>query len=242
MDNNLNNFSNSEAVDILKKLTSATAISGEENEAFEIAKEYLKDYGEIKSDNFGNLICIISPYKKGGVNLLLDAHMDEIGFAVVDITNEGFLKIADISGNDIRVLTASEVYIISGEKKYAGLITSKPPHLSSKDEYKKPTPLSEAAVDVGMDKQAAEKIFKIGDKVVLKGELKLTPTGRVISKALDNRASCFALIEAAKKLKDKKLDIGLAIALSTQEEVGLRGASAVAYALEPTHANTCHCC
>ncbi|HEX2938703.1 MAG TPA: M42 family peptidase, partial [Ruminiclostridium sp.] len=172
--------------------------------------------------------------KEGKPNILLEAHMDEIGFVVQTIDDDGFLHIGKVGGNDLRVLLGSEVTVFGKEPLY-GIFCCRPPHLSSRDDYKKVPELDELAIDIGLSHDKAVEKVKPGDYITLRQVPAGILNGAMTGKALDNRAGV-AVVLRCLELCAAKIDCGLCAAFTLSEELGCRGAVTAAYSAAPTHA------
>lgn len=230
-------MSNLDTYELLNALCTGEGISGSEGNAAKIAAELLKPYGETAiNDKLGGVVFKCSGYDDSAKTLLLDAHIDIIGLTVTDITRDGFLKVAPVGGVDNRVLLAQQFEIIataSGEtERLAGISATVPPHLSSDDSKVKAA--AEIFIDTGFKSfdEAAKHIAR-GDEAVINNPLTKLLGDRVTANGLDDRAGCAALILAVDMLKDDDLPFNIALTLSTQEEVGERGAKAAAYGIAP---------
>ncbi len=216
---------------LLKKLCTADGISGEENEVRDIILEEITPYTDnIKVDNMGNIIVFKKGMKTPEKKLLISAHTDEVGFIVTDITDKGFIKFAAVGGIDKKAVFAKQVRI--GKNKISGVVDTKPIHLLKADERKKNPPIDSLYIDIGAkNKKEAEKYISLGDMICFDSPYE-NKDGRIISKALDDRFGCLVLIEMIKS----KLPYDMYFSFAVQEEVGLRGAKAVAYTVEPDSA------
>lgn len=206
--------------ELIKKITEAFGVSGEESSIIEIIKAELQGYvDEMSVDCLGNLIA----HKKGsGKKMMFSAHMDEIGFMVTHIEKEGFLRFTNIGGHRPYTLVGLRVIFSNG---IIGTIASQ--------RVKNPNELNydNLFIDIGaQDQTEAEKLVKIGDTCGF-----YNPTvqsgNRMIGNSMDDRIGCAILIEAAKRLKTSPNDIYFVF--SVQEEVGLRGAKTSAYQIHP---------
>ncbi|MBR1864610.1 MAG: M20/M25/M40 family metallo-hydrolase [Ruminococcus sp.] len=231
---------NSEIFEILEKLCVPMGVSGCEDMAAMAALELLAPYGEGHTDSrTGNVMFRRAGWKEGRPVLLLDAHIDEVGYIVSYITPDGFLKISPCGGIDARTLLARQVSVYGtagGEtEKLFGVTASIPPHLS-RDSSAAPK-MSDVYVDMGFSdsREAGEKI-RLGDYALIEnGPVKLL-NDRVSSKALDDRAGCAAIIMALDLLKDRDIGYNIAVTFTVQEEVGTRGAVTAAYTAAPDKA------
>ena len=207
-------------MELLKKLTAAFGPSGREENIKNIIKEEIKDYcDEIYEDALGNLIA----RKKGnGKKIMLASHMDEIGVVATVIDDNGFIRFSNVGGLYNKDLIARRVKFQNG---VVGVIGS--------EEENKDRKILKMYIDIGAESKAeAEKMVSIGDMASFVGEF-YENENAVISKALDNRAGCYVLIEAMKKAKSEN---DLYFVFTSQEEVGLRGARTSAYSIAPEYA------
>ncbi len=217
--------------DILCKLAPAFGVSGDEQEAAQAALDILSEYGEGSFDKTtGNAVFRRAGFDDSKKTILLDAHIDEIGFVVTYITDDGFLKVAPVGGIDRRTLLASEVTVF-GRQKIKGVITSTPPHLE--DDNKKVPEVSDIYIDCGLSGEQAKSIISLGDKVSMVNEPVRLLGSRVSGKALDDRSGVAVLIKTIELLKDKPLGVNVVLLLSSQEETGEMGAKTGAFDISP---------
>ena len=144
--------------------------------------EYLVD--EFSIDNLGNVTAI-----KRGVDsskkVMLGAHMDEIGFIVTHIDEEGFVRFHTLGGFDPKTLTAQRV-IIHGKKDLMGVMGSKPIHVMTPEERNKVPKTTDYFIDMGMNKEEVEKYVEIGNPITREREL-IEMGDCVNCKSIDNR-------------------------------------------------------
>jgi endoglucanase len=218
-------------MELLKKLCEAHGVPGREEAVRELVVRELENVtDEIRTDTLGNVIAL----KKGSgraPKVMIAAHMDEIGFLVSHIDEKnGFLRIDPVGGFDPRVLMAQRVLVHTDSGDLLGIIGSKPPHILSEEERKKPLELKDLFIDVGLPAEEVKKRVSIGDFVTLQQDF--TEVGNLVSgKALDDRVGVYVMIEAVKKAKKHVGDI-YAVA-TTQEEVGVRGARVSSFNVAP---------
>lgn len=211
---------------MLNKLTSAFGVSGFENEVREIIINQNKNKcTSYEIDNLGNVIF----YKKGTKDyhnkIMLTAHMDEVGFIISGITEEGALKFKTVGGIDTRIIQNTKVII--GEKRINGVIGAKPAHMSK--EYQ-PVKVNELVIDIGCNtRQEAESIINIGDYAMFNSIYTEFGDGLVKAKALDDRVGCYIL----SKLMENDYSDDIYFVFTVQEEVGCRGASVIADRIKP---------
>ena len=187
---------------LLKALSEVAGPSGFESRIREmISKEIAKDVDSVTTDNMGNLVA----FRKGKSDkkLMIAAHMDEIGFIVTHIDDNGFLKFATLGGFDPKTLTAQRV-IVHGKKDVIGVMGAKPIHVMTPEERDKKVTVKDFFIDLGMTKKEVEKIIEIGTPISREREC-IEMGSCVNGKSLDNRIAVYILIETIKKLKGKQL-------------------------------------
>ncbi|HBS88875.1 MAG: endoglucanase [Bacteroidetes bacterium GWF2_38_335] len=215
---------------LLKKISETPGAPGFENQIRNLViKEVTPLVDKISIDNLGN----VTAFKKGSKakKVMVAAHMDEIGFIVNHIDDNGFLRFHPLGGFDPKTLTAQRV-IVHGKKDFVGVMGSKPVHLMKADEKKKSIELTDFFIDLGMTKEEVVKYIEPGNPVTREREM--IKMGHCINgKSLDNRISVFILIETLKELKGKKLPYDLYAVFTVQEEVGIRGAQVAAQEIQP---------
>lgn len=214
-------------------LCSAPGTPGDEHAAAQAAQEELEKYGRTVVDHMGNVLCELGD-PSAARHILLDAHIDQIGMIVTTIDAEGFLRIAPCGGVDRRVLPGSPV-VVYGKEKAFGIVCCLPPHLVEGGEDKV-APVDKMAVDVGMEKEQASKLFAPGDRVLLYSNPRTLLSNRITSAGLDDRAGAAVLLRCAELLSRKPLRSHVTVLLSSREEVGGQGARTAAYSLQPTEA------
>ncbi|SMC50748.1 M42 family metallopeptidase [Papillibacter cinnamivorans] len=213
-------------------LTAEPGPSGFEGRAAERAAELLGPYmDEVRIDALGNVIGVRRCGKEGAKRLLLDAHLDEIGFLITG-WEEGFLRFRTIGGVDARMLPGREITVLAG-KPLRGVVISTPPHLTTKETRNKPVPVEELYIDAGLSQESAEIQIPIGTPAVFAGGCRALGEKQLCSRALDDRA-CFAvLLRALELLQGEALEADLYVMGSVQEETGGRGAITGTFAVNP---------
>ena len=213
---------------LLQKLSNAVSL-GHIKEARDIAKAELSKYAEVK--DFGQIGLLAEINKGKEKTLLLDAHIDEVGFIVTKVLGDGFLRVTNVGGCDARILPATPV-TVHGTKEVSAVFASTPPHLSGGD--RKVQGLDEIVLDTG--DPDIEDLVKAGDLVSYKTEFCSLNGNRVTGKSLDDRAGVFCLLEVAKRIFDKDLAYNVIFSIAEGEELGLRGATTAAYKVSPDEA------
>ncbi len=164
--------------------------------------------------------------------LMLDAHIDEVGFIVTDVDYSGFLTVDKCGGIDLRTLPARRVKI-HGKEDIIGVFCSTPPHLSSGDiEF---DDIKKSKIDTLVGERAKE-IVRVGDFVTFYEEPAMLSDTKITAKALDDRAGVACLLELARRLSGKKLPINVVFALTDAEELGVRGAKTATFDISPDEA------
>ena len=212
----------------MKELVNLNGVSGDESAVREYIMEKIALYADdITVDTMGNLIA----FKKGSCDstkkIALCAHMDEVGFILSQITDDGYIKFKPVGGIDERILLSKRVTI--GKNNIPGVIGIKAVHLCSAEERKSVVKQKDMYIDIGAkDKESAEKIVSLGDYIAFDSEYLEFGNGKMKAKAIDDRAGCAMLIECMKN--DYKND--MYFCFTTQEETGTKGASVVAHRLQ----------
>src|SRR5579875_1464014 len=220
----------------LSTLTNLDGPSGYEKEVSDFLKASFSKYIYAEVDRIGNVIARNEGKKKPKV--LVCAHMDEVGFIVQDIDENGFLKLSPIGGWDERIILGMPVKLL-GKEKVIGVFATTPPHILKGEEAAKPVRIEECFVDTGLSKkELLEKGIDIGSFAVPYSKF-ITNKDLIITKALDDRVGCTYLLEIAKIANS--FDYELVLGASVQEEVGSRGAKVLASNVEPDLAIVLEC-
>ncbi|PCI96881.1 MAG: endoglucanase [Flavobacteriales bacterium] len=217
-------------VKLLKEIAEVAGAPGHEQRVREIVlREVTPLVDEITIDNMGNVYAI----KKGSnkKRVMVGAHMDEIGFMVTHIDENGFVRFHTLGGFDPKTHTAQRV-IIHGTEDVIGVMGSKPIHVMSPEERTKMPKSTDYFIDLGMNKEEVEKIVSVGNPITR--ERGLIEMGNCVNcKSLDNRLAVFILIESLRTLKDKTVPFDVYGVFTVQEEVGIRGANVAALEIKP---------
>jgi endoglucanase len=214
------------------QLLKTPAVSGSEQAVQRLA---LDRYGpaadRVETDVYGNLVLCKNP--GGRVKVLLAGHCDQIGFMVTRINPDGFLLVEAVGGIDPTVLSGTPVVVHAAGGPIPGVFGVKPTHLKNQQETKEVKNLASLWIDIGArDRAAAEPHVTPGDYVTFKPGVAELLGDRVQSPSLDNRAGLFAVLEAFRQA-DPDPGVALYAVSTVQEEVGSRGAAAVANKVQP---------
>ena len=206
----------------IKGLTQINAVSGNEEIIRAVIKDMIKPYAdEITVDTMGNIIALKKGAKSNGKKVVLSAHMDEVGFIVSEITDDGYVKFKSVGGIDERIMLAQSVVI--GADEVPGVIGIKAIHLQSPDERQSVIKEKDMYIDIGAaDADEAKSKVKLGDYIAFNSDYRETG-GFIKAKALDDRVGCALLCELIKG----KYQNDIYFCFCVQEEVGCRGATIV---------------
>jgi putative aminopeptidase FrvX len=221
---------------MLEELTTAIGVPGNEREARGVMKKYITPYAdEVFTDRLGSLIA----QKTGDANgpkIMLAGHLDEIGLMVTQITEEGFLRFQTLGGWWNQVMLAQRMTVATRKGHLMGVIGSKPPHIVSPEELKKPYPIKDMFIDIGATSKEEAEAFGVrpGDPVVpICPFTEMANPKLLMAKAWDNRVGCAITIEVLKRLQGKNHPNTVFGVGTIQEEVGSRGAKTSTKMIEP---------
>ncbi len=217
-------------VKLLAEICETAGAPGYEQKVREVVLNNLKNIKvDVETDNIGNVYAI-KKGKDSSKRVMIAAHMDEIGFIVKYIDENGFLRFHTLGGFDPKTLTAQRV-IVHGKKDIIGVMGSKPIHIMTPEERVKPPQINDYFIDLGMPHSEVIKYINIGDTITR--DRKLIEMGDCVNcKSIDNRVAVYILLETLKQLDDCPYDVyGV---FSVQEEVGIRGANVAAHNINPT--------
>ncbi len=215
--------------ELLKKLCLINGVSGDETDVRNFIISQIKDYCEYRTDNLGNLICFKKGRKTPAKKIMIAAHMDEVGFIVTHIEQDGSLGFDAVGGIDPAVSIGRQVLV--GKNKLPGVIGSPAIHNLSKEEREKNPEMKQLYIDVGAEniKQVNELGIFQGDCIYFNSEFIEFGENMIKSKAIDDRAGCLIMI----RLIQQELEYDTWFVFNVQEEIGLRGARVSAYSVEP---------
>lgn len=222
---------------MLKELTDANAIPGNERQSREVMKKYITPFADsIETDGLGSLIA----RKEGvadGPKIMVAGHLDEVGFMISQIDDKGFLKFQTVGGWWSQVMLAQRVTITTRSgKEITGVIGSKPPHILSLEARKKPVEIKDMFIDIGASSREEAKEWGVtpGDMVTPYFEFTVMNNKKLLmAKAWDNRIGCAIAIDVLKGLQGvdhPNIVYGVG---TVQEEIGLRGAKTATAKIQP---------
>lgn len=225
----------------ISELIAAPGVTGAEQAVGEVIKRYFSAYTQdVWQDQYGNIYGRIG--QKCHPEVLIMAHMDEIGLMVTKVEDNGMLRMINVGGVDPRILPGSEVLVL-GEKPLPGVIGAIPPHLTG-GQVDAAYQIPELVCDIGYDGEEAKKLVHVGDYITFapKAPLQLK-NGYLSSKTLDDRALVAVMLECMERLSKQKLQCSVVFCASVQEERSGLGGIIGAYSVQPDMAiaiDVCH--
>jgi len=228
---------NADALNLLKDLVEAPSPSGFESMVRKMLADRMAEYcDEVRHDVMGNVIGVLNADAE--TRVMLAGHCDEIGLMLTNISDDGYLYVGSVGGQDPSLLLAQRVIIHNERGRVPGVIGRKPIHLmhADKDEMGKAPKIHELWIDIGAkDKKDAQKAVAVGDYVTVDAGFLRLRNNIVAARAFDDRVGAFAVAEAMRRLAENKAKLKVAVfgVATTQEELGLRGARTSAYGVDP---------
>ncbi|MBQ6907563.1 MAG: M42 family peptidase, partial [Clostridia bacterium] len=183
---------------MLEKLSNAFGPSGYEFEVKDIITNFMQKYcDEIIIDKIGNIICHKNGYSVNNKSIMLTSHMDEVGFIINYITDDGYLKFKSVGGIDYKILVSKKVII--GKNKICGVIGNMPVHLKKNNNEN--INIEDLYIDIGAkNKDDALNYVQIGDYACFDSKFTKFGDDLIKGKALDDRIGCYLLIETLKRI------------------------------------------
>ena len=221
------------SVELLQQLTEADGVPGHEGEVRAIFEQRLSFVGDVRRDPLGNVLCIRRGSREAP-RIMLDCHLDEVGFLVQSITPQGFLKFVNLGGWWSHTLPSQRVRVITEHGKLPGIIGATPPHLLSSESRDKLLKIEDLYIDIGATnrEQAFEFGVRPGCAVAPDVPFRRLHNEQILSaKAFDNRVGVALVIEALERVQEHPNTLyGVG---SVQEEVGIRGATVSIRSVDP---------
>lgn len=229
------------ASEYLKILDGEFGVSGNESEIRECIRSLFSEYcNEVYTDTLGNVIGIKKGTNPAAPSLMIEGHMDELGFMVSDITDCGSVKFVPMGGFDPKILPGTEV-TVWGKEKLFGVIGATPPHLlAGKSKVAK---LNELCIDLGMSKEKTQSLVSIGDVITINTFFTQLQGDFAAARCIDDRGGVAIVLKALEILSAFELENDIIAVATVQEEVGLRGARTAAAHIKPGCAiaiDVCH--
>ena len=219
-------------IGLLEQLALIPGVSGDEGAvAARIAEEIKGHCDECVTDPLGNLLVYKKGKKRAKNRVMLAAHMDEVGFIVTAIGEDGLLRFDTVGGIDARVIAGKPVLV--GKNRLPGVVGLKPVHLLESEEKDKIPKVDELYLDIGANsREQAAAAVRLGDRAIFDSEFVRFGEGLIKGRALDDRAGCAALVEMIRG----ELEYDAWFAFTVQEETGTSGAKTAAFTQDPDYA------
>ena len=224
-----------ETLTMMRELTDAPGVPGQEDAVRRVMRRYLEPLAEVITDNLGS-IAGRKVGRAGGPKVLLAGHLDEIGFMVTRITDEGYLKFQTLGGWWEQVMLAQRVEVFTRNGALIGVIGSKPPHILDAEERNRPVKKQAMFIDIGAASRDEAEGWGVrpGDMVVPVCPFTTLRNEKLLmAKAWDNRFGCALAIEVLRRLKGDQHPNEVFAVGNVQEEVGLRGATTTTNLIAP---------
>ncbi len=219
--------------EFLELLTNGHGVSGFE---YTLSKAVIDAFtplcDSVKIDKMGNVIAHKKGSGDGAVKIMMAAHLDEIGFMVKYIEDNGFIRFTTIGGIDPRTTIGQEVWV-HGVETILGVVGSKPPHLQDAKEQEETIKLEDMIIDTGYSKEKLLELVSIGDTITVKRDTVKLLNTKAAGKAMDDRAGVAALLETLKILQGMNHYPDVYMVATVQEEVSMTGAFTSTYHIQP---------
>lgn len=218
-------------IDTLKTLCLLNGTSGREEQIRAEVLRRIEGKADVTIDPLGNVLAFVKGAQRPKKTVMLTAHMDEVGFIVTYITDEGYLKFSPVGGIDDKVIVGRTVCV--GDKGVPGVIGLKAIHLTDKADSGKVPEASSLYIDIGAENKAqAEEMVTVGDSAYFISDFKQLGANCVKAKAIDDRIGCTIMLD----MIENGVPYDAWFCFLVQEEVGLRGAGAAAFRVKPDYA------
>jgi putative aminopeptidase FrvX len=220
------------APDLLRSLLAAAGPSGHEEAPARIWREAAGAFAEVSSDTMGSSFARVRA-GDGAPTLVVMGHIDEIGVAITNIEEEGFLSYITLGGINPATLIGQRLEILTKNGPIPGVVGRKRIPPEEMRDPPKPTH-NDLHIDIGArDRDDAASLVRVGDPAVWAGPPVDLPNGRLVSRALDNRLGAYMALEVARRIAQDGAEVDVVAVAAVQEEVGLYGARAAAFGLDP---------
>ncbi len=235
-------------LDFVAQLSNTVGVSGDEGAVRQLILDAIRPHvDDVRVDALGNVLAIKRSRSRNAQRVLMAAHMDEVGFMITGHDSDGSLKFDLVGGMDERLLPGKPVRVRAATLNVRaavirGVIGVAPMHVLSPEQRSNVVKVKTLRIDLGVENaDAAKKLVKAGDRGTFATEFQVLGEGAARSlcgKALDDRLGCATLVEL---LQNGPYPCELHAAFTVQEEVGLRGARVIGYAVDPVAAFILDC-
>lgn len=223
---------------LIEELSDAYGVSGFEDRVLDVARAYGSDIAEVSEDSVRNLYLRRRRNRGGRPLVMLDAHTDEVGFMVQAIRPNGTIRFIAIGGWVNNTIPAHRVLVRNAEGEYIpGVVATKPPHFMTEAERNQALDIADMSIDVGAssrEEAIADYHIRVGEPIVPDAKFEYdAKRGLMIGKAFDCRLGCASVLSTLRGLEAEELAVDVVGALSSQEEMGMRGATVTAKTVRP---------
>ena len=216
---------------LLRQLCMLNGTSGREERVRNFILQRLSGRADVTVDPLGNVLAFVKGKERAKKTVMFTAHMDEVGFIITYITDDGYLKFSPVGGIDSKVIVGRTVTV--GESDIPGVIGIKAIHLTDKTDSGKVPEVGSMYIDIGAkDKAEAETKVQIGDAAYFISDYKQLGEHKIKAKAIDDRFGCAVMLD----MIEHGVDYDCWFCFLVQEEVGLRGAGPAAFRVQPDYA------
>ena len=218
-------------ISLLEQLCLCNGTSGREERVRDYILQRLSGKAEITVDPLGNVLAFVKGKARAKKTVMFSAHMDEVGFIITYITDDGYLKFSPVGGIDDKVIVGRAVTV--GEQNTPGVIGIKAIHLTDKADSGKVPESGSLYIDIGAkDKAEAQTRVQIGDAAYFISDFKRLGEHKIKAKAIDDRFGCAVMLD----MIEHGVDYDCWFCFLVQEEIGLRGAGPAAFRVRPDYA------
>src|SRR5574344_1697243 len=219
----------------LQELLAQPSVAGYEENAIKVFEQFVHSFSHTYRDNINNCYAVINEESK--CKIMIGAHIDEIGFQITYIDNDGFLYIRPNGGIDYATIIGSQVIIqTNNNKKIVGVIGKRPIHVQAPDERKRGPEVEDIWIDTGLSSEEVFQLVTVGDYVSIKPNFVRLGTHRFSSKGLDNKVSVYVMAQVLRRLSAIPLNCCVCGVSTTQEELGCKGAKVAGSQIKPDFA------
>ena len=220
--------------ELLHALLTAPGPSGHEEEPARVWRQAAGAFADVTADTLGTTFARVPGASAGAATLALVGHIDEIGVTITNVEDNGLLSFTTVGGIAAETLLGQRIELLGGDGRLPGAIARK--RLPPEQIRDRPRPeLTDLHIDIGAtSREEAEELVRVGDVGVWNGAPVELPNGRLMSRSLDNRVGAYVALEAARRVAEAGgAQVDVVAVAAVQEEIGLYGARAAAFGLDP---------
>lgn len=224
--------------EFLKAILETPSPSGFEQPIQKVVREWIKPFSdEVTTDRHGNVFATRFPEVKHAdtPRIMLAGHCDQIGLMVQFIDSDGFLYVQPIGGWDMQILLGQYLTVWAKDGPVTGVVARRAIHLLKSDERNRVPDFTDIWIDIGAkNKEEAESLVRCGDPVTFALGYRPLRNGLAASPAMDDKVGLWVCMEAVRLMHGRSLRAAVYSVSTVAEEIGLRGATTAAYAINPT--------